>query len=584
MSDRLRELARRIGAAAKAGRTEALDALLRELRAAAEAEAAAAEAAAPAATESVAAATATAAPSRLPAADRAAAALNAGWRRPGGATPLMLACRGGHAGAARLLLAAGADPSLAAGRSRRTALHRAALAGSAGCAAALLAACARGGAAWRAVDAPAASGFAALHYAALFGYARVARALLEGGASPLLATRPRARGAARYAPRAAPRSTPLVSVCGGLWVASLLSSVNRRILPAHITSTAPAACKAHSRAPRNKTLGTQHLAAMRGHTRVAALILLHVARSQTDAPALEAAAAALIAAARAGGGGAAAAGGGSAAASDAGGGGSGSGGFAHRGTSWVGRRSSADVAGAPAPATVQPPPPPVPRLPWEGDRRLDPRLVRDAFVQTPWDAAEAAGGSGRGRGRSSAGARRLRALLDPSEPLLPALAAALTPARRGGGGGAVDAAAAEALAAALAPAGVAPLREIAARALRDHLAALVAEFARQQQQQQQHQVGETPSSAFGCGADDLGAGGDCDDAGCCGVCLDEPPAVALAPCRHALCAACAGRVVGGAKGAALCPFCRRPIGGLSEVAAPPPAPACGATCAGVVCA
>jgi ankyrin repeat protein len=80
----------------------------------------------------------------------------------------------------------GADPAAVDPDSRRTALHHAAIGGSARCAAALLTH--RGGDAWRLVDARTAGGFAPLHFAALYGYAPVARVLIAAGARVMLPT------------------------------------------------------------------------------------------------------------------------------------------------------------------------------------------------------------------------------------------------------------------------------------------------------------------------------------------------------------------------------------------------------------
>jgi hypothetical protein len=52
----------------------------------------------------------------------------------------------------------------------------------------------------------------------------------------------------------------------------------------------------------------------------------------------------------------------------------------------------------------------------------------------------------------------------------------------------------------------------------------------------------------------------------CGVCLDGAPRVGLAPCRHALCAACARQLVNlGSMRPPACPFCRVHIEGFQAV-------------------
>lgn len=52
----------------------------------------------------------------------------------------------------------------------------------------------------------------------------------------------------------------------------------------------------------------------------------------------------------------------------------------------------------------------------------------------------------------------------------------------------------------------------------------------------------------------------------CGVCLDGAARVELAPCRHALCAACARQLVNmGSKRPPVCPFCRVHIQGFQAV-------------------
>ncbi|GBF92406.1 hypothetical protein Rsub_05608 [Raphidocelis subcapitata] len=176
-----------IAAAAKHGRTAALEELLHSLHARACAACGAPDAAAHAAAAPRAAAApspAAAAPplgARPPPAARSLVARVVDGRTRSGATALMLACRRGHADAAELLLQCGASPTTADEDGGRSALHHAALGGSAACAAAVLARC--GGDAWRLLDAPSADGLSPLHYAAINGHASVARVLLSAGAS-----------------------------------------------------------------------------------------------------------------------------------------------------------------------------------------------------------------------------------------------------------------------------------------------------------------------------------------------------------------------------------------------------------------
>jgi hypothetical protein len=80
-----------------------------------------------------------------------------------------------------------------------------------------------------------------------------------------------------------------------------------------------------------------------------------------------------------------------------------------------------------------------------------------------------------------------------------------------------------------------------------------------------------PGCGCGCGsATDSDAGSETGDGdGCCGICLDAEPAVALRPCQHALCADCCGRLFTmNHANVVACPFCRATVGSFA------PAPAC----------
>ncbi|KAI8465621.1 MAG: ankyrin repeat-containing domain protein [Monoraphidium minutum] len=186
----------------------------------------------------------------------------------------MLACRRGHLEVVEMLLEEGADPAVCAPKTQRTALHAAAMGGSARCTAALFTQC-RGDAAWRLVDAPTSNGVAPIHYAALYGFAPVVRVLLAAGARAALPALGGEGGGGELR-GIVPQSTPL------------------------------------------------HLAAMRGHSHVAlALLEFYVNQMLHQMSAMDAAA--------------------------------------------------ATPAGE--------------RLPWEGDRSLDPRLAVDARWRTPFDVS-----------------------------------------------------------------------------------------------------------------------------------------------------------------------------------------------------
>ena len=93
-----------------------------------------------------------------------------------GYTPLMLCCKGGHAGVARILVREGADMSIADDHGR-TALHLSASTGHV----AMTKLLARAGAELETSDK---SGLTPLHYCSIHGHTGVMRALLEAGTNP----------------------------------------------------------------------------------------------------------------------------------------------------------------------------------------------------------------------------------------------------------------------------------------------------------------------------------------------------------------------------------------------------------------
>ncbi|WIA17784.1 hypothetical protein OEZ85_009297 [Tetradesmus obliquus] len=139
------------------------------------------------------------------------------WQNSKGVTPLMLACRAGHAACVAALLDHGADPLLLCKATRRSCLHYAAAAGHVSCVNVLLnefrtlrvqqsngssslvplqAARVRDGVEGytKFVDLRTTTGFSALHYTAFWGHTAVVRALLTGGASVMLQTANGGRG------------------------------------------------------------------------------------------------------------------------------------------------------------------------------------------------------------------------------------------------------------------------------------------------------------------------------------------------------------------------------------------------------
>ncbi|CAE7032535.1 unnamed protein product [Symbiodinium natans] len=67
------------------------------------------------------------------------------------------------------------------------------------------------------------------------------------------------------------------------------------------------------------------------------------------------------------------------------------------------------------------------------------------------------------------------------------------------------------------------------------------------------------AEAPGCGPADGGAGNGSGFVGSCGICQEDRPLVALAPCGHALCQGCQQQLRGQP-----CPFCRQPVQGATR--------------------